>query len=248
MQAGWYVSKPANPTVTRVGKLRKTTFLILFVCFSTSPLVVAQTNSDGAARVTRITGSVEIMEPGQPWAPAEVDGKIPLEAIVSTGFRSSAAITLNDVAVLEIGPLTRIALTELVARDDALVADLYLDFGRIDASVQTAEGVDHDFTIRTTMSVASVRGTRFIGDGELWRVTEGVVSVSNRRGEEVLITVDERTEVIGTALPLDPQRAQERDYATVIATNPLDVEREERLRFADSTLTATRATVVITFE
>ena len=83
---------------------------------------------------------------------------------------------------VQVRQLTRMELSQLVAEAGTLTTTINLRVGRLRANVNTAEGLRNDFRVRSPVSTAAVRGTRFdaevIGLGGLrTQVFNGVVLV-----------------------------------------------------------------------
>ena len=165
------------------------------------------------------TGKVEVRPPGAGWSPAVEEMRVPSGSIISTGFNSRAVLDLGESTV-EVGPLTRMSVTELVRRESSVTTELFLDVGRVRAEVRSAEGLRHDFTVRSTVSTASVRGTVLEGDGEQWQSEEGTFEVTNRGGQKVTVTGGESTTVTGFGPPSDPKAELGKDTGVDTSVNP----------------------------
>jgi ferric-dicitrate binding protein FerR (iron transport regulator) len=140
-----------------------------------------------AAFLRELTGTVEIMAPGSAvWTRAVAGDRIEKSAIISTGFKSTAVVTLGD-SVLTVRPLTRLSLEEIVSDRGREQVDLYLQTGRIRADVKPPVGGTTEFTVRSPVGSASVRGTSFEFDTERLRVDEGRVQYSLVNGREALV-------------------------------------------------------------
>jgi hypothetical protein len=131
------------------------------------------------AVIRQLTGAVEIKAPDGDWAPAATGQKLEGGALISTGFKSSALIAVGN-SLLTVRPLTRLSLEELSARDGIERININLRAGRIRADVEPPVGMNTEFTIRSPMAVASVRGTSFEFDGIRLQVAEGRVHISGK--------------------------------------------------------------------
>jgi opacity protein-like surface antigen len=169
--------------------------------------------------VTEATGKVEVRPPGSGWRPAVDDMRVPSGSMISTGFNSRAILDLGESTV-EVRPLTRMSITELVRRESRVTTELFLDVGRVRAEVRSGEGLRHDFTVRSTVSTASVRGTVLEGDGEEWESEEGTFEVTNRGGRKVTVTGGESTTVSGFGPPSDPKTELDEETEVNSTTNP----------------------------
>ncbi len=155
---------------------------------------------------------------GSAWREASPGDAIPRGGSISTGFNSQAVIALGSDSVVTAKPLTRLTLEELLAKEGAVNTDLFLDVGGLRAEVNSSEGVEHDFTIRSTQSTASVRGTVIEGDGGSWQTERGTLVVSSSMGQQVTVTKGQSTQVSQSGPPAAPQAAKEK--AVQVSTSP----------------------------
>jgi len=130
--------------------------------------------AQSSAVLRQVTGKVEIREPGGTWRQAAVGMDISRGTTISTGFGARALLDLGN-AVLEVQPLTRLRLEELIEREGTVRTDMYLRVGKVNAQVKTAAGLKHDFKLRSPVSTAAVRGTDFAYDGFDVAVVDGDV-------------------------------------------------------------------------
>lgn len=154
--------------------------------------------------ILEAAGKVEVRPPGSGWRSAVDDMRVPSGSMISTGFNSRATLNLGQSTV-EVRPLTRMSITELALRQSTVTTELFLDVGRVRAEVRSGEGIRHDFTVRSTVSTASVRGTILEGDGEQWESQEGTFEVTNQGGRKVTVTKGESTTLTGFGPPSDPK-------------------------------------------
>ena len=131
--------------------------------------------------VQKVTGKVELKAPGMTWVSASPGMKISKGTIISTGFKSALSLDLGD-SELEVKQLTRLTLEELIKQEGKVTTALSLKVGKVNAKVKTAEGLQHDFTLRSTTSTASVRGTELDFDGFTIVVSEGTVEFLDATG------------------------------------------------------------------
>ncbi|QQO07997.1 FecR family protein [Breznakiella homolactica] len=140
-----------------------------------------------AASVREVSGKVEIKAPGSAnWVAAAPGMRLSRDTIVSTGFKSTAQITLGD-SVLTVKPLTRLTLAELSSSGDTEQVRVNLAAGRVRADVNPPAGRRTDFTVRSPSATASVRGTSFDFDSDRLTVFGGTVSFTAGGGNEVLV-------------------------------------------------------------
>ena len=128
-----------------------------------------------SAKITDVQGKVEVNQ-GAGWSAARAGLTIPLGTVISTGFGSKAVLQVG-MSKIEVRPLTRMSVAKYLEQEGEATTSLDLRVGRVKATVESAEGVRHDFTIKSPTSTASVRGTEFTFDGYRVRVTEGRVRI-----------------------------------------------------------------------
>ncbi|MDR1059361.1 MAG: FecR family protein, partial [Treponema sp.] len=134
------------------------------------------------AVIREITGTVEVKGPGAAaWSPAARGQAVGRDVMISTGFKSSAVIAIGD-STLTVQPLTRLSLEELIRGDGRERVAINLRAGRIRAEVRPPEGMKTDFTVKSPVATASVRGTSFEFDGVALKVDEGRVHVAGGDG------------------------------------------------------------------
>ncbi len=162
---------------------------ILFLC------AVFILSAADRAVITEVKGKVEIKPPGGSWTPAGTGREISRGTAISTGFNSGATLDLGS-SEIQVRQLTRISLNELVQQQGTIKTDLGLRVGKIRAEIKSVEGLKHDFTIRSAVSTASVRGTTLEGeDGEEWSGEGGEFVVKTDTGEEITVSEGETIEV-----------------------------------------------------
>jgi hypothetical protein len=158
----------------------------------------------GQARVIEAHGTVELQDEGSAeWRAAMAGDSIGKNTVVSTGFKSSALITLGDSRVI-VRALTKLTLEELVQRNGAEEIGLYLRAGRIRAEVRPPEGLSSAFTVRSPIATASVRGTDFEFDTSHLYVETGLVLLEGAGGQTVYVDAGQRSYVDESAQRLMP--------------------------------------------
>ena len=162
-----------------MNRMRKSLLLIAVLA------LVAVSVSAQTAAIDRVSGKVEYrMTSAGGWETASVGDRLPLNATISTGFGASAVLNLGS-SVLEVGQLTRLSIEELA--DNGLSAEVFVP----------------DFTVRTPLSTASVRGTEFETNGWQVSVSEGVVAFADMLSQLQNVGVDQASTVSGNG-PTDP--------------------------------------------
>jgi hypothetical protein len=190
--------------------MKKLPVLIISLMLAASGLF-AQTQ----AVVKQLSGKVEIKGPGATaWVPAKVGQQLAKGSFISTGFNSTAVLALG-ASVLSVKPLTRMQLEELIAREGTVSTSLFLQVGKVNAAVKVAEGVKQDFTVKSPVSTAAVRGTDFEFDGLTVKVINGLVYFSNNLGQRRGVAQGEQSSTTGAAPPTGGD--QENQDATAVA-------------------------------
>jgi len=179
----------------------KKTGALLVVLLLAAALAGAQTQ----ARVRSSTGKVEILGAQQAWVPVKPGMILGLGTTISTGFNSTAVLELG-ASVLQVKPLTRLRLNELVAREGTVTTDLFLQVGKIRAEVKSAEGLAQDFKVKSPVSTAAVRGTGFEYDGYELYVFEGTVTYTNQTGQSRSYSPGEQGGSDGYDTPSDAEQ------------------------------------------
>jgi hypothetical protein len=100
--------------------------------------------------------------------------------------------------------LTRLTLEELVQRDSTEEVGLYLRTGRIRAEVRPPLDSRTDFTIRSPIATASVRGTDFEFDTRRLYVDSGRVLLEGAGGQTVYVDAGQRSYVDESAQRVIP--------------------------------------------
>jgi hypothetical protein len=150
---------------------------------------------EGQTVILEARGTVEIQDGGSAeWRAAAPGDAVGKNAVISTGFRSTALIALGDSRI-SVRPLTRLALEELAQRDAAEDVRVYLRTGRVRAEVRPPSGGRTDFTVRSPIATASVRGTSFEFDTRHLYVNDGRVLLEGGNGQTVYVDEGRRSYV-----------------------------------------------------
>ena len=146
---------------------------------------------ENSALVRSVSGRVEYRTAAEAWKTATEGLRIPIGATVSTGFDSRAVLEIGT-ASLEVAPLTRMTISELVERNGVVKTELRLQVGKVRAQVKKAEGIQNDFTLKSPVTTASVRGTSFGFDSVNLDVSDGIVLMTDLYGQTILVRKGER--------------------------------------------------------
>ena len=160
------------------------------------------------ATVERVSGKVEYLRAGGRWAAVSAGDSIPIGATISTGFRSSAVLLVagSEITVMA---LTRMSIEDLAETNDSISTSLNLRTGKVRASVRSTSGKSTNFTLRSPVSTAAVRGTDFIFDGYRLQVLEGTVRFLNRLNEAKSVQGGNESETTGDGAPSNPEDNQQ---------------------------------------
>jgi ferric-dicitrate binding protein FerR (iron transport regulator) len=132
-------------------------------------------------------GKVEVLSPGaSEWTAAAAGMAVEVETLISVGFRSGALIQ-TGTSRIQLRPLTRLSLEEIVLLEGSENIGLSLRAGRIRADVSPPQGITTEFTVRSPVTVASVRGTSFEFDTVNLTVDNGLVRYSHINGLTVYV-------------------------------------------------------------
>lgn len=160
--------------------------LLFFVVYSFSAFALE-------GKVISTSGKVELLDGGT-WISLQEGDIIEKGAVISTGFRSSAIISIKK-SEFKLGPLTRITIEDLVSSQEDDTTQLFIDSGSIDANVNPDSGKRVGFKVRSPVATASVRGTIFNLNcaGDL-RVERGAIAFGRAESKSAKVTnTEEKT-------------------------------------------------------
>jgi len=181
-------------------------------------LGAAAAGAEARATLTSISGKVEIQNPGQTaWLPATDGMEVPLKATISTGFDGRAVLKLGASSVT-VRPLTRLRIDELATQNNVTKTSLAMPVGRIRAEVKSADGTKNDFTVKSALSTAAVRGTGFETDGVHLTCFESFVLFISQSGIGINVHTGESGVTSGGGAPSGG--AEQQDHNTGVDTNP----------------------------
>ena len=137
--------------------------------------------------IKELTGTVEIKRTGQAnFVAARAGDQVARDTIVSTGFKSTALITVGST-VLTVRPLTRLSLAEISASAGTETVNVNLATGRVRVDVDPPAGTRANTTVRGPTATASVRGTSFEFDTQALTVIKGTVAFQGSTGTAMLV-------------------------------------------------------------
>ncbi len=156
------------------------------------------------AKVTYVKGKVEVSHNGGDWILLKTGDTVSQSDTINTGFQSEARINMNG-SIMAVPALTRVTLEALSTSSSKDTVSLYVNTGAVRSKVTHTENKKIDYTARTAVAVASVRGTDFTISA-IGRVScfEGAVAVFSAKNyvppvisEEVVNQEEENQEDTG---------------------------------------------------
>ena len=154
--------------------------------------------------IKELTGTVELKRAGQAnFVAARAGDQVARDTIVSTGFKSTALITVGST-VLTVRPLTRLSLAEISAAAGTETINVNLQTGRVRVEVDPPAGTRASATVHGHTATASVRGTIFEFDTEVLTVIEGTVTFQGTAGVPMLVSAGSTSEVTAAGQAADP--------------------------------------------
>ncbi len=162
-----------------------------------------------SAVVKEVNGKVEIKSSGGSWRKASAGMKISKGDYISTGFNSQAVLLLGDSQVI-VKQLTRMELEKLVEKEGTVSTGLNLRVGRVRAEVKSAKGLKQNFTLKSPISTAAVRGTVFEYDGRNLTVYRGLVAFTNPLGQQRLVPAGAASRIQAAGFPADAENLKAR--------------------------------------
>ncbi len=112
-----------------------------------------------SAKVTYVKGKVEVSR-GDTWVALKVGDEVKESETVSTGFQSEARLNYNG-SVMAVPALSRVTLETLRSSSTKETVSLKVDTGAVRSKVTHTSGKKIEYEARTSVGVASVRGTDF---------------------------------------------------------------------------------------
>ena len=178
--------------------MKRTLFAVLL--FSTAICgVFAQSGS-----IQELSGDVTLKPAGSTaFSPAKAGDKVAQDTVVSTGFKSTAVITIGS-STLTVRPLTRLSLAEIQSASGTEKLNVELQTGRVKVDVKPPAGTKANMTIQSPGATASVRGTSFEFDTVNLDVIEGKVAFGGEIGALTMVQGGESSFVDADGLPVPP--------------------------------------------
>ncbi len=191
-------------------------YLIIF-CILLS--IIGPAFSDVSAEVKSVSGKVEIKVPGGNWTSVSTGMNLSSGTIISTGFNASVVLEVNN-ATINVKQLTRMELSEILEAQGNVSTNLFLNFGKIEADIVPRENIEHNFTIKSPICTAAVRGTTIVMEPVKVDVLAGDVEVSNNLGQTRSIGAGESMTITGNSMPDSSEDSNLADFNVDPSTDP----------------------------
>jgi hypothetical protein len=168
--------------------MKKICLLVMMFCLAAS--LFAQSGV-----IKALTGDVSLKAAGaSSFRPAAVGDVVEANTIVSTGFKSTALVTIGS-SNIAVRPLTRLSLSDLQKTAGTETINVNLQVGRVRVDVRPPAGTRTSFTVRGPNATASVRGTSFELDTMNLFVSEGTVAYQGENGVAVPVSAGSSSDV-----------------------------------------------------
>lgn len=161
---------------------KKVSYVLFVMMLIGLTTLYAQQNKPLQATISKLAGKVEVQLPGKDWRAAKEGELLPQGTMISTGFKSSAVLTIKNSTIL-VKPVTRMKLEEIVQTQSGTNTQVYLSTGKLSVEVSPQQNQTTDFTVSSPTATASVRGTGFDFDGFILVVHRGIVEFKNNVGQ-----------------------------------------------------------------
>lgn len=145
------------------------------------------------AQVVDAKGKVEVQRGGQAFEPLAAGATVAEGDRVHTGWKATATIGFPDGSVVEIQPMSLIAIEKVNFTGGTSRSRVLLRSGEVKAQIHKMVGAAGDFQVKTPTTTASVRGTHIQrisydpGAGTQIRMgDEGLLAVLTRVGRSYL--------------------------------------------------------------
>lgn len=140
-----------------------------------------------SAKVTYVKGKVEVNRRNT-WVQLKTGDSVSEKETISTGYQSEIRLDLNG-SILSVPAMSRVTIETLKSSSDSKEVSVYVDTGAARSKVKHTDNQKVDYTTRTAVAVASVRGTDYTqianGDvscdeGTVWVCSSGDYDATNK--------------------------------------------------------------------
>jgi len=162
--------------------------------------------------IKELTGTVELKRANQAnYVAAKVGDQVAKDTIVSTGFKSSALISVGST-VITVRPLTRLSLAEISASAGTETVNVSLQTGRVRVDVDPPAGTKTNTSVQGPSATASVRGTSFEFDTQSITVLTGTVAFKGTAGPAMAVSAGSTSDVGSDGRAADPLSTREAEF------------------------------------
>jgi len=183
----------------------------IFLMFCIVLVCAAAFAQNGVIR--ELSGTVELKNSGSSsYVPAKAGDKLSLDTVISTGFKSTALVSLGS-ALITVRPLTRLTLTEIQASSGTETINVNLQAGRVRVDVSPPAGTRTTMSVSSPMATASVRGTSLDFDTRNLKVNHGQVNFKGKKGHARLVNGGSSSKVTEDGKAVDPVQMKNRELA-----------------------------------
>ncbi|MBL4889664.1 MAG: FecR domain-containing protein [Candidatus Lindowbacteria bacterium] len=161
-------------------------------------------------------GTVHIQNPGSSkWLELKAKDKIAIGAKIKTGSKRQADVVLTKKGAIRMKSNTEIEVQANMVSEGKQKIDVFMKRGRLLHRFAKNRDYELDYTLKTDVAAAAVRGTEFDvklkkGSGR-FRVKSGKVLVTNEQGSTE-VSKDNGTTVEEGKAPSDPSQLSSEDF------------------------------------
>lgn len=161
-------------------KLRALTVFTCVLLFGVTAAVAAA----DTAEVQAVEGLVQYRLPdSEAWADLNTNEQLPVGTTVISG-RDGSAVLASGSTTIEVSPLSRLTISDVEIESDREATEVEMSYGNIRSRVRRSRDRGTNFSVRSPVSTASVRGTEFEYDGRELAVFSGDVAFANLTGQQ----------------------------------------------------------------
>ena len=164
-------------------------------------LLAGATVSAFEATVVSAKGKAEVLK-GSDWQTLSAGATVSKGDVIQTGFKSEVILKIKESTVT-VESLSRLTVEQLAEKSSQDSTRLFLDTGSLKSDVKKSENRRTDFTVRSPVATASVRGTIFavetkFGTTDVTTHEGGVAFWKNPVGTKAELTSESEDAAEGT--------------------------------------------------
>jgi hypothetical protein len=140
------------------------------------PKPIDPKTTTGAVNLIKLVGDVNYLPSGGYWTEASAGMRLSADDEIHTGPDSEVTLQFPDGSIVILKQLTRIKMRGLLSEENRVKIEVLLMMGELKAKVIRQDVVGSDFSVKTPVATAGVRGTVFTVryDDELQSTTVSV--------------------------------------------------------------------------